>query len=80
MLAILPALQFVILGGTISNGVDVSGHWALTSGAFSVGWHATNPSVWQQGIAGTIMIALDIGLLQPAAVSVSHRRTTRWNN
>ncbi|WP_180980721.1 LysE family translocator [Sinorhizobium sp. M4_45] len=60
-----PALQFVILGGTMKvTGLLILGSVALTSGAFS-SWLARNRPimVWQQRIAGTIMIALGIRLL-----------------
>lgn len=65
-----PALQFTILGGTMkATGLLILGTVALTSGVFS-GWLARNTAVvvWQQRIAGTIMIALGVKLLLPLAV------------
>lgn len=70
-----PALQFVILGGSMkATGLLILGAVALTSGAFS-SWLARNRPimVWQQRIAGTIMIALGIRLLLPGDASISGR-------
>ncbi|WP_437409383.1 LysE family translocator [Sinorhizobium meliloti] len=65
-----PALQFAIMAGTMkATGLLILGTAALASGAFS-GWLARNRPimVWQQRIAGTIMVALGIRLLFPVAV------------
>lgn len=70
-----PALQFLILGGTMkATGLLILGTVALMSDAFS-GWLARNRPimVWQQRIAGTIMIALGIKLLLPVAASIGGR-------
>ncbi|WP_244564012.1 LysE family translocator [Ensifer aridi] len=70
-----PALQFLILGGTMKfSGLLVLSAVALTSGAFS-GWLSRNTSfvLWQQRVAGSIMIALGIRLLLSPAVPSLHR-------
>jgi threonine/homoserine/homoserine lactone efflux protein len=70
-----PALQFFILGGTMkATGLLILGAVALTSGAFS-GWLSRNRSfvVWQQRIAGSIMVALGIRLLLSPAAPSLHR-------
>ncbi|MCA1369612.1 LysE family translocator [Bradyrhizobium sp. BRP14] len=70
-----PALQFFILGGTMKlSGLLVLSAVALTSGAFS-GWLSRNTSfvLWQQRVAGSIMIALGIRLLLSPAAPSLHR-------
>ncbi|MCA1439347.1 LysE family translocator [Ensifer sp. IC4062] len=85
MLAILPqfvhpsagssALQFFVLGGTMkATGLLILGAAALTSGSFS-GWLSRNTSfmVWQQRIAGSIMVALGMRLLLSVAAPSFNR-------
>jgi len=70
-----PALQFFILGGTMKlSGLLVLSAVALTSGAFS-GWLSRNTSfvLWQQRVAGSIMIVLGIRLLLSPAAPSLHR-------
>lgn len=60
-----PALQFVILGATMKMmGMVVLGAVALTSGAVG-GWlsRRSNFVVWQERLAGAIMVAIGIRLL-----------------
>ncbi|MEZ2126262.1 MULTISPECIES: LysE family translocator [unclassified Sinorhizobium] len=70
-----PALQFFILGCTMKlTGLLILGAVALTSGTFS-GFLSRNKSflVWQQRVAGSIMLALGIRLLLLVAVPASRR-------
>jgi threonine/homoserine/homoserine lactone efflux protein len=57
-----------------ATGLLILGMVALTSGAFS-GWLARNKSfvIWQQRIAGTIMIAFGVRLLLPLTMPSLHR-------
>lgn len=85
MLAVLPqfvhpsagsaALQFFVLGATMKlTGLLILGTVALTSGAFK-DWMSRNTSfvVWQQRIAGGIMIAFGVRLLLSPASPSLHR-------
>ncbi|OHV82008.1 LysE family translocator [Rhizobium sp. LCM 4573] len=85
MLAVLPqfvhpsagsaALQFFVLGATMKlTGLLILGAVALTSGAFKH-WMSRNRSfmVWQQRIAGSIMIAFGVRLLLSPASPSLHR-------
>ncbi len=70
-----PALQFFILGGTMKlSGLLLLSAVALTSGAFS-GWLSRNTAfvLWQQRVAGSIMIVLGIRLLLSPAAPSLHR-------
>jgi threonine/homoserine/homoserine lactone efflux protein len=70
-----PALQFLILGATMkATGLIILGGVALTSGAAG-SWVARHASflVWQQRIAGAIMLCLGIRLLLIAIAPVQRR-------
>lgn len=63
-----PALQFIILGATMKiTGLVILGAVALTSGAVG-GWLARRNSflVWQERLAGALMIAIGVRLLLTA--------------
>ncbi|RWE74905.1 MAG: LysE family translocator [Mesorhizobium sp.] len=66
-----PALQFIILGATMKiTGLVILGAVALTSGAVG-GWLARRNSflVWQERLAGALMIAIGVRLLLTAVGS-----------
>ena len=70
-----PALQFLIFGTTMkATGLIVLGGVALTSGAAG-SWLARHTPllVWQQRIAGTIMIGLGIRMLLAAFTPTARR-------
>jgi threonine/homoserine/homoserine lactone efflux protein len=65
-----PATQFLVLGATMkATGLLVLGSVALASGAVG-GWLARNPLflLWQQRLAGAIMVALGLKMLLAASL------------